>query len=404
MKLTPHEKKILDIVKSHPEVVNNAHKRKNIAKSYGLSEKTLRNRIAELKKRELILSGEKPKVEEKTKTQLVNSKDEINLHAIWNAIKSNNKIVASITSLLTFTGLIYSLLATIYFESTISMYPAGDISNSSGNILGDFQGLAKSFGLGGLGAAPTYNIPDIIDSRRLKKDIVLKKWKTKKFPDGSNLIKYWELDKPKLFSPRKYISQFFKSNDFPSNPIDELTHDGILELNELIAVKEEISGLITVSVLMQDPSLAASIANYIAEFVKDFISLEQKREATRNRRFVENQKTEAKFQLEKSEEKLTAFRKKHPAQLDTPELQMIRSRLEYGIEENRAVYITLRQQFEIAKIEEAKDNLLVNMLDNAEPAVKKAKPRRTIIVTISFLIGLSLSILFVIAKETKIDS
>ena len=83
---------------------------------------------------------------------------------------------------------------------------------------------------------------------------------------------------------------------------------------------------------------------------------------------------------------------------------MIRSRLEYGIEENRAVYITLRQQFEIAKIEEAKDNLLVNMLDNAEPAVKKAKPRRTIIVTISFLIGLSLSILFVIAKETKIDS
>ena len=50
MKLTPHEKKILDIVKSHPEVVNNAHKRKNIAKSYGLSEKTLRNRIAELKK------------------------------------------------------------------------------------------------------------------------------------------------------------------------------------------------------------------------------------------------------------------------------------------------------------------------------------------------------------------
>ena len=115
---------------------------------------------------------------------------------------------------------------------------------------------------------------------------------------------------------------------------------------------------------MQDPDLAASIANYIAEFVKDFISYEQKREATRNRRFVENQKTEAKSQLEKSEEKLTTFRKKHPAQLDTPELQMIRSRLEYGIEENRAVYITLRQQFEIAKIEEAKDNLLVNMLDN----------------------------------------
>ena len=404
MKLTPHEKKILDIVKSHPEVIDNSNKRKSIAKSYGLSEKTLRNRIAELKKRELIQSGNKIIIEEKTKIPLVNSKDEINLHAIWNAIKTNSKTVVSLTSLITLAGLIYSLVATIYFESTISMYPAGDISNSGGNVLGDFQGLAKSFGLGGLSPSPTYNIPDIIDSRRLKKDIVLRKWKTKKFPHGSNLIKYWELDKPKFFSPRKYISQFFKSKNFPTNPIDELTYDGILELNELISVKEEISGLITVSVLMQDPHLASSIANYIAEFVKDFISYEQKREASRNRRFVENQKIEAKFQLEKSEEELTTFRKKHPAQLDTPELQMIRSRLEYGIEENRAVYITLRQQFEIVKIEEAQDNLLVNMLDNAEPAVKKAKPKRTIIVILSFLIGLSLSIFFVIAKETKVES
>ena len=404
MKLTQHEKKILDIVNSHPEVINDSNKRKSVAKSYGLSEKTLRNRIAELKKRGLIHPKGKIIIEEKIKVPLVNSKDEINLHAIWDSIKTNSKTVAGLTSLLTFIGLIYALVATIYYESTISMYPAGDISNSGGSVLGDFQGLAKSFGLGGLSAPPTYNIPDIIDSRRLKKDIVLRKWRTKKFPDGSNLIKYWELDKPKLFSPRKYITQFFESNQFPSDPTDELTYDGILELNELISVKEEISGLITVSVLMQDPDLAASIANYIAEFVKDFISYEQKREATRNRRFVENQKTEAKFELEKSEEKLTTFRKKHPVQLDTPELQMIRSRLEYGIEENRAVYITLRQQFEIAKIEEAKDNLLVNMLDNAEPAVKKAKPKRTIIVILSFLMGLSVSIFFVIAKETKIES
>ena len=89
---------------------------------------------------------------------------------------------------------------------------------------------------------------------------------------------------------------------------------------------------------------------------------------------------------------LTDLRKKHPIQLDTPELQMIRSRLEYGVEENRAVYITLRQQYEIAKIDEAKENLLVNMLDNAEPAVKKAKPQRTLIVILSFLGGFMIAV------------
>ena len=50
---------------------------------------------------------------------------------------------------------------------------------------------------------------------------------------------------------------------------------------------------------------------------------------------------------------------------------MIRERLESAVEENRAVYITLRQQFEIAKIDEAKEKLLINILDTAEPAKKK---------------------------------
>jgi len=388
--LTPHEEKILELIRKHPEVVSDPEIRRQVAEKNSLSEKTLRNRIADFKKYGLLGTGKKIE-SEKNKKSLITDNDEINLAAVWDTIKLKHRLITIISTLCALTGLIYSLVATIYFESTISMYPAGELSQTGG-ILGDFQGLSKTFGIGNLGPAPTYNIPDIINSRRLKKDIVLKTWKNAEFSQGSNLIKYWELDKPKLFSPRKWISRFFPLGNFSSDPKDVLIYEAILELEELISVKEEISGLITVSVLMQDPSLAANIANYIAEFVKEFISLEQQREASRNREFVENQKTEAKYQLEKSEELLTDFRKKHPIQLDTPEYQMIRSRLEYSVEENRTVYITLRQQYEIAKIEEAKENLLVNMLDNAEPAVKKAKPQRTLIVILSFLGGFMIAV------------
>ena len=54
MKLSPHEQKILDIVNSHPQILNNAEERTKVAELHNLSEKTLRNRIAELKKRGLI--------------------------------------------------------------------------------------------------------------------------------------------------------------------------------------------------------------------------------------------------------------------------------------------------------------------------------------------------------------
>ena len=56
MELTQHEQKIFDIVSNHPEIMDNPEKRESIAKLYGLTEKTLRNRIAELKKRGLINS------------------------------------------------------------------------------------------------------------------------------------------------------------------------------------------------------------------------------------------------------------------------------------------------------------------------------------------------------------
>ena len=398
MELSQHEQKILDIVNNHPEILDDPEKRAHIAELYGLSEKTLRNRIAELKKYGFI--GSNSKVIKSERKHLITENDEINLAAILDIIKLEKIFILKLTLFFTMIGLIYSLLATLYFRSTISMYPAGELSQSSG-VLGEFQGLAKTFGMGSLGPAPTYNIPDIINSRRLKKDIVQKIWKTQNFPEGSNLVTFWELDNPKFFSPRKWISKFLPKGNFIADSNAKLIHEAILDLDDLITVREEISGLITVSILMQDPTLASNIANYIANYVKDFISYEQHREAQRNRKFVEDQKLDAKIQFELSEELLTSFRKKHPIPRDTPELQMQRSRLESGIEENRAVYITIRQQYEIAKIEEAKEKLLINILDIAEPAIKKDKPKRTLIVLLSLFGGFMVSIPIALFRDQK---
>ena len=398
MKLTPHEQKILKIINDNPKVVDNPSIRSKIAKKYKLTEKTLRNRIAELRKRGLL--EKKSNTQSDEKKPLITENDEINLNAVWDIIRKNKKFLFKFSSCTTLIGLAYSLLATIYFASRISLYPAGELIRGAGS-LGDFQGLAKSFGLGALGSAPTYNIPDIINSRKLKKDIVLKKWENKKHPDGSNLIAFWELDKPSFFSPLSTIRKILPSGNISVNKSDKELDEAILQLDEVIGVKEEIAGLVSVTVLMQDPQLASGIAYYIAEYVKNFISVEQKREATRNRAFIEKQMEEAKLQNEKSEDLLTEFRKRNPLRLDTPSIEMKRERLESAVEENRAVYITLRQQFEIAKIDEAKEKLLINILDTAEPAVKKAKPKRTLIVALSFFAGLLFAIPFAIYFDRR---
>lgn len=220
MKLTPHEQKILKIIEQHPKIIDSPEERNLIAKQNGLTEKTLRNRIAEFRKRGFIdLDKKNIKSEQDS---LITDNDEINVKEIWNILKHKKKLVVKFALISTTIGLTYSLIATIYFESNISLYPAGELSQSGG-ILGDFQGLAKSFGMGGLSSAPTYNIPDIIRSRRLKKDIVLKDWKSQKYPKGSNLITYWEIDKIKMFSPMKIIRSILPSGSQNLNKLDLYT-------------------------------------------------------------------------------------------------------------------------------------------------------------------------------------
>ena len=399
MELTPHEQKILDIINNHPEILDDPEKRTQIAELYGLSEKTLRNRIAELKKYGY-LSGDGKLKNDWQKTIIINN-GEIDLGGIWAIIRKNKWFISKVSGLFFILGIIYALNADIYYQSSVSLYPAGELGGSGG-MFGEFQGIAETFGMGGLGRTPTYNIPDIIKSRRLKQTIVVKQWNTYLNPEGINLIQYWELDRPKLFNPNNWISKLFPVKKFNPTKTDVYVYTAMEKLKKLISIEEDISGLIIVTVLMNEPKLAANVANFIAEYVKKFISFEQKREATKNREFVEKQQFDAKDQLENSEEKYVEFKEKYP-QTVSPELAMKEIRLQSAIEENRAVYITLRQQFEIAKLEEVKENLLVNILDTAEPAVEKSKPKRVFITLFMMFLGCFSSIAYLLLKELGIS-
>ena len=59
--LSPHEKKILSLVDKYPSIIDDPLERKRIAELNGMSEKTLRNRLADLKRYGII--GEKNRIQ-----------------------------------------------------------------------------------------------------------------------------------------------------------------------------------------------------------------------------------------------------------------------------------------------------------------------------------------------------
>ncbi len=403
MKLTPHEKKILSLIEKNPEIIIDAKKRTAIAKENGLSEKTLRNRIGDLKKYGVINLENNSKSEILKKSPSFNFNNEDAISDSISVLKKERRLILKLSSLSAIIGLIYALVATPFYQSTTTMYPALESENSGGILGGNIKGLAESYGLMGLGSAPTYNIPDIVLSRRIKKNIILANWQSNSFPDSSNLIKFWDIDKPNKFFPFKIIDMIkslLTSRQGFSTSADKLHLENAIEkLQRLISVSEEQSGLIVVSVLMEDPKVAASITNYIAEYVKEFISKEQEKEAIKQKEFIYKQMISAKNDLSDSELKLTNFFKKYPLALGNPDLQLQQGRLVREIEENQAVYITLRQQYEIAKIEAEEEKLFINILDLGDVAVRKSKPKRSLIVLSSLSLGFMFSVVFIFYKE-----
>ena len=150
---------------------------------------------------------------------------------------------------------------------------------------------------------------------------------------------------------------------------------------------------------MEDPALASDITNYIADYVKNFISYEQEKEAIKKKEFIYSQMLSAKGDLSESEFKLTNFIKRNPLALGNPDLQLQQGRLVREIEENQAVYITLRQQYEIAKIEAEEDKLFINILDKGDIAVRKSKPKRLLILLSSIMLGMMSSVLYLLYRN-----
>jgi len=324
--------------------------------------------------------------------------NEINFFDTIDILSSNRKSIFYFSGIITALSILYILFATPYYLSYISINPVNEDHRSP---IGGLQGLATTFGMdmGGINENAFY-IPDIVDSRHLKKAVIQNNWKTEKYTQNVNLIEYWEINDESGFSVKNL---FQTSKD--TNLNIKYMELAIETLANQISVTEEESGLIVISVLMEESELAADIANFIALYIKKYISEVMLIHSSRHREFIEERLSDSKIELSISEEELTEFRSKHPIAMDTPDLQLQRGRLLRNVEVNQQVYVTLREQYEVARIDELKEIPVINILDQGEASSTPEKPKKMLIVLLAFISSFLLSSLYtIILKEINKDN
>jgi len=303
--------------------------------------------------------------------------DEIDLRSLFQVLWSERKLIVRITGIITISGIMYALLATPLYKSTITMYPHSDRDGG----LNKLQGMASMFGVNALARDSKFHIPDVINSRTLQTRIIYKKWDTNLFSSPVNLISFWGINNDSEIP----LKSFNKSE---ANMNLKWESSALKKMADRISVNENKTGLININVLMEEPEVSAQIANFIYDAVVEFTNMNHLETAKLNREFIQQRQDEVKEVLISAENSLKVFRSKNRKIIDSPQLQLELERLLRDVEIQAQVFITLQQQYELARIDEVKETPSVIVLDKAFPSIFKYSPNRKMIVFISVFLGL----------------
>jgi tyrosine-protein kinase Etk/Wzc len=82
-----------------------------------------------------------------------------------------------------------------------------------------------------------------------------------------------------------------------------------------------------------------------------------------------------------------------PALADVPDVALQYVRLKRSVEVQTSVYTMLLGEYEKARIEEARDTPVVQVLDKAAPPNLRSRPKRKMLVVVGVLLGLGWSVL-----------
>ena len=211
--------------------------------------------------------------------------------------------------------------------------------------------VAVSIGLGIAGMdAEGYDLTNIVKSDRIKRNIVQKNGIQKKKNNPVGLVDYWGIPNRVSLNPLDYIFKFiYFILSIPQEP-NELLHERIA-INKLsdryISSKNNLTGLITVDVWMEEPELSKAVAEKFVEEIKAYVFEIEYSNLSSQESFIEKRLNNVKKDLEKNEEELKDFQRKNR---NISVLILKEDRLKREVSINTQIYITLQQELELVKI------------------------------------------------------
>ena len=301
--------------------------------------------------------------------------DEISLKEIALILWNKKIVVVSITFLFIIASIYIALTSPEKYVSTSKLITKTSTSTPTGN----FAQMAALAGItiGNRNSSdPTAYLPVIIRDKDFINKILEKKWYIN--GDSVYLTDIWEMEPDTTIENWEFVFEKMK--------ISILRNGGYFDLSN-----DRTTGVLNLTTEFRTPELAYQVNIYLLQLIDEYISNSLKGQAKEKRNFIEERISEVSEDLKISENRLAGFKERN-LDTDAPKVFLEEQRLLRQVNLNQELYIQLKKQYELARIEEKNDQPLIEILKRPEIPIWRSKPKRKLIVMIGTMAGIVISI------------
>lgn len=308
--------------------------------------------------------------------------EEISLLSYLNVLLRRWKLVAGLPLLAAFSAGVFSFLVGPTFTATAAFLPE---VRSSSRVPAALAGLAAQFGVS-TGSDPT-QLPqfyaEVLKSREILETVLLER-----YPDPRR--RHNPIDSAALIDIL----------EIEGKDQTERLYNGVRTLSELVTARvERQTNIVKLSVDAPYPTLAAAVANRLLDRLNEFNAGTRQSQARERRRFVEGRVAAVEEELRQAEEALKTFYERNRTWQQSPQLVVEEDRLRRQVQLRQELYLTLKREYETARIEEVNDTPVITVIESAVPPLQRSKPRRRMNVILAFFVGGMMSVFLAFGAE-----
>ena len=282
-------------------------------------------------------------------------------------------------------ALLISVTYLVFLAKPIYISTSKIMSSSGKGNINQAVGLAAQLGINlPISQSETkWVYPEIIKSRTLAKSLLKRKFETMKYGIDKSLLEILTYDKT--------------NKNINPNILRIIATDRLLKM---IDVFEDMkTSILTVKIKSDDPKFSFDLNSALIQELDNHQRKYEKTKTVKTKDFILERIKDVEKELMLAEEELKKFKNINRRIENSPSLQLQEQRFSREVTVLIGVFTTLKQQLEMAKIEEVKESDFVIILDYPEIPLSVSKPDKKVFLLISLVLSIGISALIILYRE-----